>query len=154
MIGKLLAVAFCLLLSAESCFARTVAEECQSRALQAYDQGTTEEQKRRLGQEAAAACFKEMRAKVGDTAVEEASASGRVSESNASSSSLPIIALMAVLSFVAFKLIPWHGAKASASDLLKMRDELEAIYAIDSSDSDELKTYKTTRLAREKAGLK
>ena len=59
-LGRLIFVVACLLITNLNSHANTTPAECQRRAMIAYDLGSSDAEKQRLGAQAASTCFKDM----------------------------------------------------------------------------------------------
>lgn len=129
---------FCLLASA-SCQAITVAEECQKRSMTAYDMGTSDSEKQRLGAEAASACFKEME--------DSLKKNGSNSSSSDSKGPLPIILLLAVAGFIGYKFLSKDEKPMSPSEVQSYLDQFRSIYKPDPSDLSLVRRFKANDLA-------
>lgn len=132
-------VGFFLLASA-NCHATTVAEECQKRAMNAYDNGATDEQKQKLGALAASECFKEM---------EDSLKKNSSSSSSSSSSSVvgSIIFLVVIGGFLAYKLSTKGDKPLTTSEITSLREQVREVFRVESSDLNSVRKYKEKCLA-------
>ena len=128
-----------LLLVSVNTHALTVAEECQKKSMSAYDRGTNEAEKQRLGAEAASECFKEM----GDSLKK----SGDASSASSGGSVGAILLLLAIGGFFAYKFIAKRDEPYSASQIRDMREEARELFKVEMTDSKNMRKYKEKLLA-------
>ena len=134
----LFVVGFCFFTSA-SCQAITIAEECQKRSMTAYDMGTSDSEKQRLGAEAASACFKEME--------DSLKKNGSNSSSSDSMGPLPIILLLVAACFIGYKFLSKGEKPMSSSEVQSYLDQFRSIYKPDPSDLSLVRKFKVNDLA-------
>jgi uncharacterized tellurite resistance protein B-like protein len=136
---KLFFVVGFFLLASANCHATTVAEECAKRAKSAYDNGTTDAEKEKLGNLALSACFKEM-----EGSLEK---NGGTDSSSSSSVVGPIIIMLVVGGFLAYMLATKGDKALSPSEIAGLREQVRELYRPDPSDLLQLRKYKERNLA-------
>lgn len=136
---KIFFVAGFLFMACVNCHATTVAEECQKRAMAAFDKGSTYDEKKMLGVMAANECFKEMEALLkenGDSSSSNSKAGGAIS----------IVLLLAISGFFAYRFAT-RGEKAmSPSEITNLREQVRDLYRPDSFDLRPVRQFKEDRL--------
>lgn len=139
---KLFLIVGFLLLASVNSHATTAAEECQKRSMSAYDRGSSDAEKQRLGSEAASACFKE----VEDSLKKNSSTS---SSSGSSSGSIvgPLILLLGVGGFLAYKLATKGDKPLTKSEIGSLREQVREVFKADSNDLKSVRSYKERGLA-------
>lgn len=117
----------------------TIAEECQKRAMNAYDKGSSDAEKQKLGAVAASDCFKEM----GDSLKKN----GNDSSSSTNASLIgTIILLLGIGGFIVNKVLTKGDKPLSRVEIEKLRENLRDIYIANSRDLPPVKKYKEREL--------
>lgn len=111
--------------------ATTIAEECQRRAMIAYDRGASDAERQSLGADAASACFKEMKESL------------KTSSTSSSSSGGSGINVFVWIFGIAFAFVLGKTLFLSRADTInKCFDEMEKICIIEEGDTEVVKNWK------------
>ena len=107
--------------------------------MSAYDRGSSDAEKQRLGAEAASACFKEMEDSLKKS-------SGTSSSSSSGSMVGPIILLLAIGGFVVYKMVTKGDKPLSPTEIRISREKMKDLYIFESGDSPGVREFKQSRL--------
>lgn len=135
---KLLLLVGFLLIGIANSQATTAAEECQKRAMSAYDKGSSDSDKQQRGAAAASECFKEMESLL------------KRNDSNSSSFSSgvvgSIILLLATGGFLAYKLATKGDKPMTPREIGSLREQVRDLFKPYPSDLQSVRKYKETKL--------